>query len=253
MAEEKRVFNEKEDGITFGENTWMVAGYIKDFVKKDDEGKITECNFKDKVGYVDEKDQVHIFMIKPELSDIIPWFTFDHDKFELVFNDYHNTEIDAAFNVSRVQSMNINVINAMSQGVTQLYNKQAMQEMMNASSDFIPEIKDKDDFLKKLVKTVILQKKVNPHLYKNEFEKSYIITNLISGLQNETKLNPFTFGLWMQLLQCDFTVTIKDAGTDDRFPLKDEINYDSQKNLIEVKGEKDEDKKYAISAKQFAD
>lgn len=256
---ERREFDPRNDGIAYKENVWMVAGYISDFMKTEvtkDGEVVTEVSFTNKTGYVDDHNTVHIYYDDPRTSDLFPWFTVEKHEdgtYELVFNPYQDDEIDLNFNINRVVNMSVPTIAKDSEGIDNLYDEDVMDDFKNASSKYVPEIKDYDDFLKKIVKTMLLEKDVDAHRYKNVVDKGYIISNLIQGLTMKTKMNPNTFGTWMGLGCCNFKIIVEDNGGDPKYPLKNRIIYDSETNRIYVEGKDEEDKNYAVSAKQYAD
>lgn len=239
----RREFNKAEDGITVNDNTWMVAGYISDHEK--------DMDFEDRTGYVDDKGKVHIFLVKPKDSTI-PWFTIKNG--ELKFNN-DSDYISSKFTVENVENMSIVKISEESEGIDNLYDEDMKTDMMSSSSKYIPEIKDGDDFLKKLIKMIIIEKDTDVHRYKAIAETPYKISNYIQALQNTTKMNPNVFIDWAGYLGFDFKIIIEDNGADPKYPLKDKIIYNSATNKVTIKGDKkdEEGKKYAVSAKQFSD
>ena len=107
---EKRVFNPMEDGFTYKDHTWMIGGYIEDFIKTEEqngENVITEVAFKNNTGYVDNHNTIHIFYDNPRKEDLFPWFTVveDEGSYKLVYNPYQNSEIMENFKVNRVVNM----------------------------------------------------------------------------------------------------------------------------------------------------
>lgn len=107
-------------------------------------------------------------------------------------------------------------------------------EMINMSSDFrLFEINDDDDFLKKIVKTIINSKKVNLKIYANRLPERHHLGNMISSLSGKTKMSVAYFKIWSEILGFDFKIAVSDNGSDTIVPLKHDVNYDSVSNDIE--------------------
>lgn len=262
---ERIALDKSSTAISYKQRAFMVAGYISDYKLTYDEDLIGElggektktvADFEENKGYVDDNGQVHIFMQNPKKGEILPWFTVvlnDDGKPLLKYNTYKTEEIVKAFNISRIKDLSIANIAKESENVEELHDKEMIDRLLSATSVYVPKVKDSDDFLKKIVKTVIIEKGVDVHRFGGEMEKSYQLTNLITGLNNDSKMNPWAFLLWMELNRCKFKVTVTDTGSDKQTPLKYPITYDSSTGRIIVeKGGDEENEKVARSAKQFS-
>lgn len=109
-------------------------------------------------------------------------------------------------------------------------------EMINMSSDYrIFEIKDDDDFLKKIVKTIINEKKVNLKVYASRLPERHQLGNMITSLSGKTKMSVAYFKLWSEMLGFDFTINAFDNGTDRLVPMTKEVHYNSITNDLEEK------------------
>lgn len=108
-----------------------------------------------------------------------------------------------------------------------LYDEKALSDLNAASSIFTPVINEYDDFLKRLVKLVILDKHVNITRYKGKMSTSYSIPNMRTALENRTKMSVPFFNTWSDLLGFNFTLTAVDSGADRTNPLKRSITYNS--------------------------
>ena len=101
-------------------------------------------------------------------------------------------------------------------------------EIIKSNSElFIPTIKDTDDFLKMLVKMIIIEKKINIRNYKGHFANEYALNNMKSGLKRETKMTVTNFKAWCEILGVKWTITVSDNGTDTISPLENDITIDS--------------------------
>lgn len=244
--------DEKITGINCINHTYMVAGWLSDYKLTYDEDILGELSadkktltvndFKENRGYVDEDGNIYIFRDKPNPNELIPWFTIEMNadgKPKLVFNKRRSEETRKMFRIERVGNLSVKaIIDSTTDGEVE-YDPEVLNDIMRATSTFIPEIKDRDDFLKKLIKTAILEKNVNVHKYKKRMEKSYQLSNLIQGLSNGTKTSPFVFETWMEILGCEFEIHLKDSGDDKQDPMPREVVYKSSTGEIIVKGEGD--------------
>lgn len=107
-------------------------------------------------------------------------------------------------------------------------------ELINMSSDFKKfDIQPEDDFLKKIVKSVINTKKVNLKIYANRLPERHHLGNMISSLSNKTKMSVAYFKIWSEILGFDFDIVVRDNGEDSIAPLKKEVNYSSVTNEVE--------------------
>lgn len=242
--------NEKDTGLNYRNHTYMVAGWLSDYkltydrdiineVDSDAKKTLTVNDFKENRGYADEEGYIHIFREKPNPDELIPWFTIvmkDDGTPKLEFNKRRSEETQKAFRIERVGSIDVKTIVANTKEGEVEYDPDVLNDIQRATSTFVPEIKNKDDFLKKLIKTSILEKQVNVHKYKNQMEKSYQLSNLMQGLSNETKTSPIVFETWMEILNCDFEIIIKDSGIDKQDPLPREVVYKSSTGEITIKG-----------------
>ena len=231
--------SDQSNGLNYADHTYMVAGYIKDYKPlygEDPDGGLTMSDFKENKGYVDDNGFVHIFRENPDPKEIIPWFTVQMSpntgKPFITFNKRKNQNISSAFRIEHVGDLSISsIIKNTTDGPVQ-YSADVANDIARATSTFIPEINENDDFLKKLVKQIILEKGVNIHKYKQKLPKSSNLPNLQQALRGSTKMSPRFFITWMELLQCDFTVTIRDSGLDREDPLRKSITFDSEDGRI---------------------
>ena len=84
----------------------------------------------------------------------------------------------------------------------------------------------------KIVKTTIIEKGIDINRLKGKTDEKYILPNMKAALQNKTKMSVVYFMCWMNLLGCDFEVTILDSGEDKNDPLKVPLVYQSYRDGI---------------------
>lgn len=88
------------------------------------------------------------------------------------------------------------------------FSVEMIEAMNNATSSYKPVVEETDDFMKRLVKTVILLKGVDLNRLKAKMSKAYGLSNLISALRGKTKMSVTGFSTWVELLGIAFTVKI---------------------------------------------
>jgi len=106
-----------------------------------------------------------------------------------------------------------------------MYNEQAINDLNNAASRYIPIVHDDDDYLKKIVKEAIIRKNVDINRLKSKMQVSYNLLNMKQALEKSTKMSVVYFMLWMEILGLDFEIKVKDNGQDRIDPLKDPLIY----------------------------
>jgi len=97
----------------------------------------------------------------------------------------------------------------------------------NNAETYIPTIKEDDDFLKFLVKRIIIDKKINLRNYRDKFPNEYALNNMKSGLNRSTKMTVTNFKAWCEILGIKWSITIEDNGDDTINPLPEPITITS--------------------------
>lgn len=113
-----------------------------------------------------------------------------------------------------------------------LYNEQMINDMNVARSKFTPIVNTGDDYLKRLVKYIIIKKDVDINRYKSVMDTPYALTNMKSALCATTKMSVTNFLMWVELLQVDFSILVTDNGVDKVNPLREGLLYRSTDNSV---------------------
>ena len=113
-----------------------------------------------------------------------------------------------------------------------LYNEQEINDINDAQAVYVPIIKEKDDFLKKIIKQAIINKRIDVARLKYKTQEKYILPNMKAALDNDTKMSVVYFGHWCELLGLDFSICVYDNGTDTTDVLKNPIFYSSETGEI---------------------
>ena len=158
---------------------------------------------------------------------------------KLKFSDPSDSILEA-FSIKNLQDMSmVNIIDSTVEGEV-LFDEQELNDINAASNFYVPIIYESDDFLKRIVKSVIIEKGININKLKSKTEEKYILPNMKAALMNKTKMSVLYFAYWMELLGCDFEITIRDDGTIPTDKLKHPLSYSSYTGHItlEVDGKK---------------
>ena len=179
--------------------------------------------FKNGKGYVRD-NFIWIFLNNSPTDSKFPYFWYEHGK--LCFGKIRSEiKDDFLLEKSRPSSL-IDTVYKVDPN-QQLYDEEAISDMNAATSIYCPIIKESDDFLKKIIKQVILFKRININRLKSKMDKPYVLSNMKTALMNDTKMSVPNFSIWADLLGIRFTIIIEDNGNDITNPLKKRIIYDS--------------------------
>lgn len=203
--------------------TFMVEGTIDSKNEK-------QSKFKDGKGYLGKDGQVWIYYdTPPKTTGTIPWFSMVDGK--LVFAKDVIDEVLDEFNEKNIRDISLETIEKETKENEELYNEEELKFLNAATSVYTPEIKEEDDFLKKVVKKLLLVLQININRFAPTFQYKYELTNMRTALQNQTKTSTKVFSKWMELLNSDFTIIVKTKDGAD--PSMDGfIVYNSKDNSI---------------------
>lgn len=212
--------------ISTSDRTVSVVGMI-DKKKEEKETGV----FQDNKGYIDEDEYIWIYCGagKPKNKNAYPYFWLNDGKKE--FSDPPEL-IKKAYSVANMVDMSlVNIVDRTEPG-EQLFNEEEINDMNAAAAFYVPVINESDDFLKKIVKTTIIEKGIDINRLKGKTDEKYILPNMKAALQNKTKMSVIYFTCWMNLLGCDFEITILDSGEDKNDPLKVPLLYQSYSDKL---------------------
>ena len=212
-------------------------GYLKDSDKKDDNYNKDNDN-DDNKDNDNKKVEVWIFCKKkpPKVSrNSYPFFWIEDGEFKFSNPSEFMKDIYTTDNLRDLSL--VNIINKTIPG-EQLYNEQEILDINAASSTFTPRIEKDDDFLKKIVKVIINEKKIDINKLKSRVDLPYVLPNMRTALANKTKMSVVYFLSWMELLGCSFEIIVKDNGEDKENPLAFDHIFDieTDKTYINMNG-----------------
>lgn len=209
------------------EKTIRVVGMV-DKNKKGKENGV----FIDGKGYIDENEYIWIYSGsgKPINSNEYPYFWLNEEG-EKVFSSPEESTMNQ-FSSDKLVDLSMGVIVNNTKEGEELYNEQAINDMNAGAAVFVPIIQQSDDFLKKIIKTAIIDKGIDISRLKYKMDEKYILPNMKAALNNSTKMSVVYFLTWCELLGLDFTIAVEDNGTDTVDPLKKPIYYVSRKDEV---------------------
>lgn len=212
--------------VSTNERTVSVVGMID----KDKEEENKEL-YQDGKGYIDEDQYIWIYCNnKPKNKNQYPYFWInDENKKEFSEPD---EIVKKAFSTENMSDISLFTIIDKTVPGEKLFDEEELNDMNAAAAFYVPIINDTDDFLKKIVKTTIIKKGIDINRLKGKTDEKYILPNMKAALQNKTKMSVVYFMCWMNLLGCDFEITINDGGEDKNDPLKKPLVYQSYHDKI---------------------
>ena len=144
---------------------------------------------------------------------------------EIVPKDYEYEQ----YSISRIRELNVDkIFEDIMEHEEDFVQPEDIEAINNNTEIYVPTIKDDDDFLKYLVKRIIIEKKINLKNYKGRFSNHYALTNMKSGLNRSTKMTVTNFKMWCEILGIRWEMVVEDSGEDKLSPLNDPIKITSE-------------------------
>lgn len=203
--------------LTFKDYVFTINGYMED----------TNI-YVDGKGYV-EKETGTIWICKKDIPKKIEFPVFiileDDNTFKLRKEFNGKNDILEKFNIKSLEDLSTEKIISNSSENDVLYDEAALHDMNSSNGLFIPTIESKDDFLKKIVKSVIISKEIDVKRLQHRFPEKHGLPNLISALKGKTKMSTTNFLMWAELLGINFNISVTDNGSDEINPLSKDLTY----------------------------
>ena len=204
----------KLPGFIFTDQTFQVVGVFDGEIKN-------KYDFEDGKGYVNiATNQVWIFKSKKPTKDVnkYPYMWVSTDGITQ-FSHYLDTGIFNADNIVSVDTSEIIEATLNSQNSSPAFDDSIINDLNSGSEEFHPMLYDKDDFLKKLIKTVLNTVSISLNKYKSRVKQKYMISNMKSALMTKTKMSTQYFNAWVEMLGLKMTVIIESTDdADDKIP-----------------------------------
>ena len=213
-----------------GEKTFRCVNWLD----LDNEGNLlSTVSYDVNRGYLNTDDGVvwiYAGTTKPINADQYPYFW--GKKGEKPNFSSPTDESKEAFKEENLRDVSTKIINDTLKDGEVLYNEQEINDINDAQAVYVPIIKEKDDFLKKIIKQAIINKRIDVARLKYKTQEKYILPNMKAALDNDTKMSVVYFGHWCELLGLDFSICVYDNGTDTTDVLKNPIFYSSETGEI---------------------
>ena len=137
-------------------------------------------------------------------------------------------EGNIGYSIERVVELNAeSIMSRLTTKPEDFYNPVDVEIINNNAEIYVPTIKDDDDFLKYLIKSIIIRKKINLRNYKDKFPNEYALNNMKSSLNRSTKMTVTNFKAWCEILGIRWEIAVSDNGTDKISPMPGSITIDS--------------------------
>ena len=205
----------KLPGFIFTDQTFQIVDVFDGEIKN-------KYDFEDGKGYVDSNtNNIWIFKSKKPKKDEnkypYMWITDDG-----VTHFSHYPIDNGIFHADKLISVNTNEIieNVVNNDNTSpVFDDSIINDLNAGSEEFHPVLYDKDDFLKKLIKTVLNTVSISLNKYKSKVRQKYMISNMKSALMTKTKMSTQYFNAWVEMLGLRMTVIIEsNDDAEDKIP-----------------------------------
>lgn len=235
MAKEKIKFPQY---VNTNERTVEVIDCFENLTKEAIESE--DNPLKNGKGYIKDGKEIWIYADgKPKNKNAYPYFWIKEDEEEKENNEIEFEFSDPpellrkAFMVDELKDMSLVTIVENTIPGEQLFDESEINDINAAASVYVPIIYETDDFLKKIVKMTIIKKGIDINKLKSKTYEKYQLPNMKAALQNSTKMSVTYFSNWMELLGCNFALSISDDGIGED-KLKFPITYQSYKDGVEM-------------------
>jgi hypothetical protein len=183
-------------------------------------------------GYIDKDGSIWIFCLnKPAKAcrNEYPYFWKNLEN-DLEFSDPVE-EIRDMYVFEKIANFSKVSIIKNTKDNEQLFDEEEINDVNAATSFYVPLLRSSDDFLKKVIKASIIKKGIDINRLKVKTEQKYVLPNMRSVLDNETKMSTVNFLRWMDLLGLCFDIIIYNDGSDTDL-LKNPIIYQSSRDTL---------------------
>jgi hypothetical protein len=140
----------------------------------------------------------------------------------------HDEAVKDQYHLGNVTEMNLDrVFNDMGNKEGDFIDPEDIEIINNNIEVWQPTIKEDDDFLKYIVKKIIIDKQVNLKNYRSKFANQFSLNNMKSGLNKNTKMTVPNFKVWCEILGIKWTMVLENNDTDKITPLPEPIEVTS--------------------------
>lgn len=191
-----------------------------------------DTTFIDGKGYLAEDGSIWIFSAKEPISKTTyPFFWFDGGN--IVYSTPSETS-KKEYRIENLKDLDLVTIIERTKPGEVLLDEVSLDHINSGAAFYVPTMKQSDDFLKKLVKSVIITKQIDVNALKAQTEQKYVLSNMRAALENKTKMSVKYFLYWMELLECDFQVIITDNDNSSVHKLNKDVSYTSNTDGVMI-------------------
>lgn len=122
------------------------------------------------------------------------------------------------YDVANVRDDSISSILEQAKRISPTLKRRIIKDINKSSDIYVPELDENDDFLKHLIKLILLEKKIDLKEHKDKFKKAHDATNLKASLEAKTSSDGKKGNLtmpnllkWLEILEMKIDVTISDG------------------------------------------
>lgn len=180
----------------------MVEGYFSEL-------QSNPKNFKEGCGYV-YKDLVFIWFDDAPRRCTLPYITYNPEKKKYLIHVNHiSDDMREDFSVNNIRDLSREHLEETISENEELYDEEELRYMNSSQTVYTPEIGKDDDFLKMLVKKLLLVMHININQFTPKFAMKHTLTNMKTALQKKTKTSTTVFSKWMELFETEFVIGVK--------------------------------------------
>lgn len=189
---------------------WRIVGELEESdIKNPNLLSLTEGK-----GYV-YQDDIFIYQGLVNSKEEVPEFAKENifvlidgkkPKLKFIYSDVE--EEKDAFKFQHLANADLESIEAGIESVGELYDPETIRYINAATAKFVPIINEDDDFLKKIIKYLIIMSNTDINEFKAVKKEKYFLTNLKQALIGNTKMSTINFRIWSELIGNDFDIIV---------------------------------------------
>lgn len=204
LSKEEEFFKNlvQEKGYVYGDSAYIYKGEIE----SSDEIKDSQVNAFYKVPF---KNTGKAPALKSaSLSKVDMQLTIDNPDFKATYlfvKSYIESEKEA-FQFEHLAPADLQSIGNEIDPDEELYDAETICNINAATSSYVPEVTKEDDFLKKIVKFLLIITKTDINKFKALKPEKYWLTNFKTALKGTTKMSTTNFRVWSELIGANFAI-----------------------------------------------
>lgn len=203
--------------------TTEIIGYMDSPIPENNPASAYKLN----CGYIDrDTEYIYIFTGTDRLNVNYPTFYIGPDR------KIHKSPPSEEYHTRWLTIESRDKIIDMTDLTEETFTKEQRAAINSSMSVNVPVIHDADDFLTKVVKSVIIAKGINTSRLSAEVDKKHLLNNLMQALNKQHSMSTMYFNRWVELLKFNIVIEASDTGKDRIDPLTEPIRYNLQEDKI---------------------